>query len=66
MPVDLLAATDAATDFLRKAGHVFPRLESAEFDQAKNTWVLRFEVGLGKPLSKKVTLDSAGKVLSFE
>ena len=66
MPVDLLTATDAATEFLRKAGHVFPRLENAEFDQGKNAWVLRFDVGIGKPQSKKVTLDTAGKILSLE
>jgi hypothetical protein len=66
LPTDLLMMTEAAGAFLAKAGHLFFKLQSANFDHSKNQWVLQFDVGLNNPNVKKLTLDQTGKVLSFE
>ena len=66
MPVDLLTVTDSAKEFLMKAGHMFPTLQTAGFDQSKKHWVLIFDVGLTNPKPKRITLDESGKVISIE
>jgi hypothetical protein len=66
LTADLLTVTETAKDFLQKAGHNFPTLQSAIFDQPGNRWVLQFDIGLTNPKPKKVILDPSGKVMSFE
>ncbi len=66
LATDLLTLTDTAKDFLQKAGYLFIKLRSANFDPSKNQWFLQFDVGLSQPDLKKLTLDDSGKVLSLE
>jgi hypothetical protein len=66
VPTDLLTVTDTATQFLVKAGYIFHRLRSANFDNSKNKWILEFDVGITSPDLKKLGIDESGQVLSFE
>ncbi len=67
MPAELHSLAESAREFLAKFGYVFVRLESANFDAANDKWNLVFDVGVAKPVLKKVIIDgTTGKVVGFE
>lgn len=67
MQTELVTMTEIASDYMRKAGYVFFKLEKVERDEQKNQWRLIFSVDLMRQSKKTVVLDDqTQKVIAFE
>ena len=52
---------DIAMEFVRRAGHSFPRVEKIIYDEEADEWQVLIDVGVREKNIKKVMIDDKSK-----